>query len=192
MDTSSNDLSRVAAMIAGGGLLDPAKVIANLDIRPGMRIADFGCGSGHFTLLLAQKVGNDGRITALDVQEAPLEAVRERAKASNLGNIETIHANLEAPGSSKLSDGSQDLVLAANILFQSPKKNEIIQEAKRVLKSGGKLVLVEWKKGSGGFGPPDNLRMDAPAITALVAGEGFAADRDIDVGQFHHVMLFTK
>ena len=187
-----NDLARVAGMISGGVLLDPARVVDNLDIRPGMKIADFGCGTGHFTILMAKRVGDDGRVTAIDIQEAPLESVRTRAREAGLATIDIIRANLEVLGGTSLLDNSQDMVLLANVLFQSNKKPEIMREAHRILKSGGQLVMVEWKKGSGGFGPPENLRMDAEQLKALVSAEQFTFQRDIEVGQYHHVMMFIK
>lgn len=174
------------------GLLDPGAVVQGLSLQSGMHVADFGCGSGHFTILIAERVGPEGRVTALDVQEPPLESVRARAKERGLTNIETVRANLEVSGSSRLSDNSQDLVLLANILFQSKNKSAIIGEAKRVIKPNGKLILIEWKKGSGGFGPPDDLRLDEGEIQQLMTTEGFAQERDIDVGQYHHVLTLIK
>jgi ubiquinone/menaquinone biosynthesis C-methylase UbiE len=187
-----NDLARVAGMISGGALLDPARVIDNLNIMPDMKVADFGCGTGHFTILIAKRVGEDGRVSAIDVQEAPLESVKTRAREAGLANIDPIRANLEVLGSTRLNDGSQDIVFVANVLFQSNKKDLIIREAYRILKAGGQLVMVEWKKGGGGFGPPDNLRMDGDQLKKLVTGEGLTFERDVEVGQYHHVMMFTK
>jgi ubiquinone/menaquinone biosynthesis C-methylase UbiE len=189
---TDNDLARVAGMISGGSLLDPSRVVENLAIQLGMKIADFGCGTGHFTILLGKRVGENGRITAIDVQEAPLESVRTRAREAGLANIDALRANLEVAGSTGLAEGSQDIVMMANILFQSKKKSDIIREAHRVLKSGGQVVFVEWKKGAGGFGPPDNLRMSIDELQALGTGVGLVFQRDIEVGQYHHVMMFTK
>ncbi len=178
--------------MSGTGLLDPATVINGLGLAPDMRVADFGAGSGHFTVLISQKVGPQGKVSAIDVQEAPLDSIRAKAKALGLTNIETLRADLEVPGSSGLSDGSQDVVLLANVLFQSKQKSAIIREAKRVLREGGRLILIEWKKGTGGFGPPDDLRMNEEEISRLIQTEGLAAAGDIDVGKFHHVLTFTK
>ncbi len=141
------------------------RVVDGLGISEGMRIADFGCGSGMFTIALAKKTGKDGRVLALDVQEPPLETVREKAKSEGLANIDTIRSNLEVVGGSSIPNGSQDMVLMANILFQSTKKAEILKEAHRVLKEGGILVMIEWKKGAGGFGPPEALRTETASTT---------------------------
>jgi ubiquinone/menaquinone biosynthesis C-methylase UbiE len=172
-------------------LLQPETLIDALHIQPGMSIADFGCGGGHFTFILAKKVGEHGKVYAFDVQLPPLEMIKEQARVRHIENIQTIRANLEVSGSTTLAEASQDMVLIANVLFQSPQKGSIIKEAKRVLKPDGKLILIEWRKGAGGFGPPDELRMDENAIKSLVQQEGMQSGEDLHIGQFHHIMTFT-
>lgn len=177
--------------------MNPEKIAAEFGIKEGMSVADFGSGAGYFTILLAQKVGVNGKVFALDIQESALDNVRVKAKTAGVQNVETIRSNLEIMGGSGLADNSQDLVLLANILFQSEKKKEIIKEAKRVLKKNESLVVIDWKRstglpGQGGFGPPDNLRTDDVAMRSLVMGEDFVFEKEIDAGQFHYGMKFRN
>lgn len=175
-----------------GGFLNPELIIRELGIQGGMSIADFGSGAGYFTILIAEKVGKEGKVYALDIMESALDSVRAKAKANGLENIEVIRTNLEIVGSSGLADQSQDMVLLANILFQSEKKAEIIRETRRVLEENGSLIIIDWKKGAGGFGPPDSLRTDDAAMRSLAVGEGFIFERDFNAGQFHFGMVFRK
>lgn len=188
----SVDLSSLTEAPQAGGFLDPGKIVMEFDIQEGMSVADFGCGIGYFTILLGQKVGKVGKVYALDVQEPPLDSVRAKAKAAGLENIETVRANLEVLGGSRLPDNSQDMVLLANILFQSTKKAEIISESARVMKAGGRLVIIDWKRNSGGFGPPDELRTEQADMRALVPADKFSFQKDIDAGSFHYGMMFQK
>lgn len=188
----SVNLSPLTQAPSAGGFLDPGKIVMEFDIQEGMSVADFGCGTGYFTILLGQKVGKDGKVYALDVQEPPLDSVRAKAKAAGLENIETVRANLEVLGGSRLPDNSQGMVLLANILFQSTKKAEIINEATRVLKIGGSLIIIDWKRSAGGFGPPDELRTEQADMRALVSAEKFSFQKDIDAGSFHYGMVFQK
>src|SRR3990167_6996959 len=111
------------------GFMNPEKIVTEFGIQEGMMIADFGSGAGYFTIFLAQRVGKDGKNFVLDIQESALDNVRVKAKAVGLDNVETIRSNLEVLGSSGLADNSQDIVLLANILFQSEQKAEIIKES---------------------------------------------------------------
>jgi ubiquinone/menaquinone biosynthesis C-methylase UbiE len=174
------------------GLLQPDALIDALNIQPGMSVADFGCGGGHFTLIMARKVGESGKVYAFDVQVPPLEMIKERAKSIGLKNIQTIRANLELPGSTTLENNSQDLVLLANVLFQSDKKEDIIKEAKRVIKQGSRIILIEWRKGTGGFGPVEEMRMDEEQLRTLMLQQGLQAGEDLHIGRFHHIMQFIK
>src|SRR3989344_2466425 len=175
-----------------GGFLNPDLITNEFGLMPGMSVADFGSGAGYFTIIIAERVGKEGRVYALDIMESALDSVREKSKAAGLENVEAIRTNLEVVGSSGLADQSQDVVLLANILFQSEKKVEIIREAKRVLKDGGSLIIIDWKKGAGGFGPPDSLRTDEAAMRSLAVGEGLTFDRPFDAGQFHFGSIFRK
>jgi len=179
--------------------LNPESIVAQIGIQPGMSVADFGSGSGHLAILMAQKIGKEGRLYAVDILEDKLDSVRVRAKAAGLENIETIRANLEVLGSSGLADGSQDMVILINILFQSEKKQDIFAESKRVLKNGGRIVIIDWKKGAGalpagrqGLGPPDNLRTDEPTMQSILSSAGFSFERNFDTSPFHYGQIFTK
>lgn len=176
----------------GEGFINPEGIVDSFGLKPGMRVADFGCGSGYFTLLMAKKVSPSGTATALDILESVLEVVRTKAVAAGLNNLQTVRANLEVLGSSGLSDSSQDLVLIANILFQSEKRLEILREAQRVLAPGGFLVVIEWKKEGGGFGPPAEYRLDSGEIKSLAIGMGYAFVKDLDAGAYHFGLVFKR
>ncbi|HWA64598.1 MAG TPA: class I SAM-dependent methyltransferase [Candidatus Paceibacterota bacterium] len=182
----------MASPISLAGFLNPETVVGEFGITPGMRIADLGCGSGHVALLLAQRTGPDGKVTAVDILEDKLDSVRTQAKAAGINNIETIRANLEVLGSSGLVDGSQDMAVLVNILFQSPQKEAIIKEAIRVVRSGGTLIVVEWRPGAGGFGPTDQLRISEDTLKNMVAAAGAGPARSFSAGQFHYGVIFTK
>lgn len=126
-----------------GGFLNPDKILKQLNIRKDIKAADFGCGRGYFSIPLA-KIIPDGTVYAVDVVEEALQAVEAKAKIENIANIRIVHANLEVAGDSGLNDNSINLIILANILYQSKNKIAIIQEAKRVVKKTGKIVLIEW------------------------------------------------
>lgn len=177
-------------MVQGtGGFLNPEKVLEEFGIKKGMKIADFGCGTGYFAILTAKAVGESGIIHAFDVLKTALESVRSRAKAEGLLNIRTVWANLEIKGGSNLEDKSVDVVLLANILFQSPKRASIITEAKRILKKGGKMIIIEWKKDQP-MGPPQDLIVSKDFINDLAEKRGLKLEKEFSAGEHHWGMAF--
>lgn len=175
-----------------GGFLRPEEILrANLVIRQGSVIADFGCGNGYFTLPLARAAGNQGKIYAIDVLPSALEAIRGRAKLEGLFNIQTIRANVEIFNGTTLEDNTLDMAILSNILFQSDKKTDIIKEAMRVLKVGSTLVMIEWNKNNS-FGPPDNQRVKEEYLKKLASELGLEFIKTFDAGAYHYGLVYGK
>jgi len=119
---------------------DPQKNIQQFGIGEDWQVADFGIGSGVYTLLAARKVGPDGRVYAIDIQKNLLERIKKEAEEEGLLNVEIIWGDVEKTNGSKLKDGSMNAVIATNILFQAEDKRRVVQEIGRVLKTRGKSV----------------------------------------------------
>lgn len=180
-------------MVTGpGGFIDTRKLVAALGVTPGMQTADLGCGSGYFSLDLARAVGAAGSVAAVDVMLEPLQSVQTKAEALGLGNIRTVRADLEVAGGTGINDHSIDLSLLSNVLFQSQKKENIIREAVRILKPGGKLVIMDWRKGVSGFGPPDAMRTSKEEFQRMAEAEGVKLDREVEAGKFYVLLIFIK
>jgi len=173
------------------GFLNIEKIVDQLDIKPNMAIADFGAGHGFFSVAFAKKVGPSGQIFAIDILSQTLEAVRSKAKLEGLFNIKIVRGNLEKPNGSTLEDESCDMVFIANVLFQVPDKPGLINEAGRVLKKNGELVVVEWKPYIA-LGPQKERRLSEEELKQLVISKGFGEPIPIDTGSHHYGFIFKK
>lgn len=173
-----------------GGFLNPETILEQIDIRGNMKVADFGCGHGYFSIPLAKAV-NQGKVYALDVMDKALESVASKAKLEDISNIEMIRCNLEVIGGSKLKESSIDLTFLVNILFQSQKKPEILKEAKRVLKSSGQLIIIDWIIGSS-LAPKEGWLIPKEQAQTLAEAEEFGFDRELEMDYQHYGLIFKS
>jgi len=128
----------------GSAFLKPKIVLESWDVRPGEKIADFGCGAGFFSVALAQCAGPQGTVYALDVRQEALDAARAKIKIAGATTVQLIRADLEQPNGSGIKGASVDKVLIANILFQAENKQAVLQEVARILRPQGSLLVIEW------------------------------------------------
>ncbi len=171
---------------------DPVKNIESLGIQAGQEIADFGSGSGHYALAVAKALMSTGRVYAIDVNKDLLTKLKNNATREGLYNVEVIWGDIEKPIGTKLRDGSVDIVILSNILFQLDDKNGLINEAKRVLKQGGRVLVVEWADSFGGIGPTPKTVVSKDKAKALFENSGFHMDREIDAGSHHYGFIYKK
>jgi len=172
--------------------IDPEKIIASLDVRQGNIVADFGCGTGYFTFPLAKIVGDRGVVYALDVLPQIIETIESQAKLGDMKNIIVKRVNLEKEGGSKLGNDSLDWVILKDMLYQNQNKEVILQEAKRVLKPGGKILVAEWKKDNLMIGPEMHMRVEKQELLDLAKKIGFQFSNDIDAGEFNYGLILIK
>jgi ubiquinone/menaquinone biosynthesis C-methylase UbiE len=107
-------------------------------------------------------------------------------------NIKPVWANLEILGATKIEKESVDLVLLVNILFQSKKHKEIFEEAKRVLKKDGTLLVIDWKKTEAPMGPEILIRVDKDQLRHQAEEVGFKLVRETEASPYHYELVFIK
>lgn len=155
-------------------------------------VADFGTGSGFYALALAKRVGNSGRVYAVDVQKELLTKLANKAKEDRLGNLEIVWADIDQLGGTKLADSSLDAVVISNVLFQSEHRENLAKEALRVLKHGGEALIIDWADSYGGLGPKADHIFKASNAEVLFTKNGFGLVKNFDAGEHHWGLLFKK
>ena len=181
-------------IIPGGTkLLDPRSILTRLEIKEGMRVADLGSGGiGHFVIPLTGMVGTKGKVYAVDVQKNVLQALESRRKMEGILNLELVWSNLEVIGGTNIKEASLDRTLLVNVLFQNKKHGNILEEASRLLKIKGRLLVIDWKSTGAPFGPPPPLRISPDEIETLAASVGLKLIERFDAGPYHFGLIFEK
>jgi len=172
--------------------LEPAVALDSWDIRPGEAVADFGCGSGFFAVVLGQRVGPKGTVYALDVRQEALDITKTKTKIFQLSNIQLIRADLESPRGSGIKDQAVDKVLITNVLFQAEDKGAILQEAYRILKDGGSLLMIEWDSETPGAKPKLPTVISKKEAERVITQIGFHLQKECSAGSHHYGLVFKK
>jgi len=132
-----------------GAFVGPGRLIERLDLTPGMRVLDAGCGPGRLTIPLAKAVGPAGEIVALDGQPGMLAKLEDRLKAGGITNVRLLRASL---GEGVLQERSFDRVVLAMVLGEVRDRASAVRELYAALRPGGILSVTEI------FGDPDHRR----------------------------------
>jgi len=173
--------------------IKPEEVAKSFELRPGMVVADFGCGSGHYVVEAGKLVGETGKVYAIDIQKNLLEATKSRAEKAGLENVEIIWGDLEVKGGSKLGNGSIDFVILSNTLFQAENKQAVVEEVFRVLKDGGRVAIIDWhKKDGGAIGPRMDQRISQEETETLMEQASFKKVKEFTPAESHYGLIFSK
>ncbi len=162
LDYNNEELESAAAEANYGlGCGNPG-AIANL--KEGETVLDLGCGAGFDVFLAAGKVGKKGKVIGVDMTEAMIEKARSNAQKNGVDNVEFILGEIEEL---PLADNSIDVIISNCVINLSPAKKKVFAEAKRVLKSGGRLAISDILK-AGDF--PVELEADLDNYSSCITG----------------------
>lgn len=118
----------------------PDRVLAALDVGPGLRVADLGAGDGYFTPKLAAAVGPDGHVWAVEVDEELVAGLRELPAPANAAPIDVVHGELDDP---KLPDGQVDLVLLSSVYHHIEDRVAYMERLRADLAPEGRVAILE-------------------------------------------------
>jgi ubiquinone/menaquinone biosynthesis C-methylase UbiE len=152
-------------------------VLAVLELRPKMAVADVGAGTGLYTFALAKAVGKSGRVYAVDVQRYFLEHLREQAKARKLPQIDVVEATQHAVG---LPDASIDLALLCDAYHHIEHPQPYLESLFAAIRPGGRLVILDYRHDETtkkGF-IREHIRASPEVFRAEIEAAGFRFDKE--------------
>lgn len=171
--------------------LNPEQCVAQCALKEGMRVADFGAGVGVYSKIAARRVGHTGRVYAIEVQKDLVESFESDLRSQHLSNVSVIWGDIEKVGGTKIADRSMDFVIICNVLFQADDKLGVIDEAKRVLKKDGRLLVVDWTDSFGNLGPTPSHIVSQKTAQDLFEKRGFNYSETITTGEHHYGIIFS-
>lgn len=138
--------------------------LVNRYVRPGDTVLDIGCGTGLFTLPIARRVGENGKVIALDLQEGMLEILKERVTQERL--LSRIEFHKAEPHTLALNyPGRIDVAFGCCVIHEVPDAAQLMNEVFSLLGTGGVFIIAE---------PAHEVPADEFATTiAMAASAGF-------------------
>jgi ubiquinone/menaquinone biosynthesis C-methylase UbiE len=171
---------------------DPTNFLKHIEVREGMKIADFGAGNGHIAFKVAEIVGDKGIVYALDIKKNIIAHLENEAKHQGLHQVKPVWTDLEMIHYNPIASETVDIVLIINMLFQSNKHAAVLKEAYRILAPGGIVVIVDWKKTATPFGPPPDERVTLEKIKQIAYTIGLNRIKEFEPDPYHFGIVLRK
>jgi ubiquinone/menaquinone biosynthesis C-methylase UbiE len=183
----------VAAGKSSFDMVDPQKVFAELNLQPDSILLDVACGIGNYAVAAAEFIGEHGMIHAVDLWAEGIETLRTRARELGLSRLraEVADVGRHLP----LADASVDVALLATVLHDQAAEGAAagtLGEVARVLRPGGRLVIIEFDKIESPPGPPVAIRLSPGEVEDLVTPCGFFEEHVVPVGPNTYLVKFIR
>lgn len=167
----------------------PTNALDSLELRKGEVVADLGAGSGYFTFRMAPMVGAAGKVLAVEIQDAMLNTLRERAKALKATNVQVVQGSEVDP---HLPAASVDLVLIVDVYHELAYPFEVMTKVREALKPGGRVAFVEYRKEDPAVRIKEVHKMSVKQLEDEMNAVGLVRVRAVETLPLQHLVIFEK
>ncbi len=164
-------------------------LLTNLGLQPGHTVCDMGCGNGYYALRIAQVIGNNGTVLAVDIQAEMLELLRKRMEDQRIENVVPVLGSVHDP---RLMPGSCDLVLLVDVYHEFSHPELMLAAIRRALKPGGRVALVEFRAEDPDVPIKELHKMSKKQIMKEFPANGFKLVEQFDELPWQHVLFFER
>ncbi len=167
--------------------LPPAEIVAALNLRNAMTVADIGAGTGFFSIPIAKEVGTSGKVIAVDTQQEMLNLLSE--KLHNLDSPLNIELIKGKASNTTLTEHSVDVVFMANVWHELDDHALVLKEVQRILRPDGRLVILDWRTDvAQPPGPPLHHRIAFEAVAVLLRRHRWTPLPVMHVGLYSYIV----
>jgi len=168
------------------GLIVTECIVGVLEIESGQTIIDAGCGTGYMAKIFSRAVTVSGMVYAVDRDSYFIEKLSQESEDAN---IEAIQSDITQMGG--IADRSVDLIYVSTVIhaLSGQQLTTFVKEAKRLLKPGAKLAIVEIEKKETPFGPPMEYRNSPEELMEKVP---MAPLKTVRVGEHFYMQIFLN
>lgn len=166
----------------------PHEVLTALAIEPGEVIADIGAGSGYFTFRLAHRVGDKGRVYAVDISPDMIRHLNRRIRELKAMNVTAILADADDP---LLADASIDRFFFSDSWHHIENQSKYLLLIKKMLKPGGEIIMIDFHKKELPVGPPMQMKIAREDLIRQMESNGFRLTKEHTFLPYQYFLVFA-
>jgi len=161
-----------------------------LQLVAGMQVCDLGCGNGYWTLPIANKIGADGKVYAVDIQVEMLQQLKARLGRSRIKNVEPVLGDVDDPRLPE--DLSLDLVLMVDVYHEFSHPESMLWAIRNSLGPEGVVALLEYREEDPDVPIKPLHKMSKRQIMREYEANGFKLVREYNELPWQHLMFFSR
>jgi ubiquinone/menaquinone biosynthesis C-methylase UbiE len=165
----------------------PEEVVVALALRQGETIADIGAGTGYFAFRFARHVGSSGRIYAVDINPDMILYMNRYIRDKGVKNVVTVLSPADDP---LLPDASIDRFFVCNTWHHVPSRPQYVALMKKMLKPGGQIIVVDYKKEQLPVGPPPEMKTAREEVIRQMESGGFKLHKEHTFLPYQYFLVF--
>jgi ubiquinone/menaquinone biosynthesis C-methylase UbiE len=167
----------------------PDAALNAIGIAKGATVADIGAGVGYFTWRLAARIGPQGKVYAVDIQQGMLDRLRQNMAERKLANYEAV---LGAEDDPRLPAGRIDLALLVDVYHEFSQPQKMLRKIRAALTPDGRMVLLEYRKEDPQVPILPAHKMSVAEVKAEIEPEGFRLEKTLENLPRQHILIFRK
>lgn len=164
----------------------PETILKSIGLEHGSTFVDVGCGDGFFALPAAKLVGPKGRVYCVDISSEAIDILKKEATKASLENLTLRVGRAEETVFCK---ACADFVFFGIVLHDFQDTNNVLMNARTMLKSSGRLVDFDWKKEPMPFGPPLRIRLSEKEAVDTIEEAEFQIESTRAIGHYNYLIV---
>jgi len=187
--------------MGGSAFLDPEKLMDAGGVRFGHHVADIGTGrTGHLVFPLAGRVGEEGKVYAIDIDPEAVAMVESLRRTRGTQNLHALWADVESPGAVQIPVGSLDVAFLVNTLWTMKKQEEtlpagrqVADEVGRLMKNDGRIFVMDWRQNAvHPLAPAEEYRQHPELVDIYFAQADWYPSYEVRISPHHWARAYER
>jgi ubiquinone/menaquinone biosynthesis C-methylase UbiE len=180
--------------MGGSAFLNPEHLMDAASVRFGHHVADIGTGrTGHLVFPLAGRVGDEGKVYAVDIDPECVQMVESLRRQRGAMNLHPVWGDAEDQGSLAIPAASLDVAFLVNALWSMKQHAEVAQELGRLMKDSGRIFVMDWRENSlHPLAPHEDYRQHPELIDVSFAAADWYPRYEVRISPHHWARAYER